>query len=118
MVEDGQVTSEVSMTVSPSSRRVRVKYVAYNEAGYVDNSSQVYLAYNPDSVTLEGPGSVIAGEEVVFSCPSENSFPAASLMWTLDGQDVTNRLTIRYFWRLKISVRRIRTIVKACSPRG
>jgi len=89
VVEDGQVTSKVSMTLSPSARMVRVKCVAYNEVGYVEDSSQDYLTYNPDSVTLDGPGSVIAGEEAVFSCASENSFPAPSLMWTLDGQDVT-----------------------------
>ena len=85
VVEDGQVT----VNLSPSARMGRVKYVAYNEVGYVQDSTQDDLAYNPDSVTLGDPGSVIAGEEAVFSCPSESSFPAPSLMWTLDGQDVT-----------------------------
>ena len=88
VVEDGQVTSKVSMTLSPSARVVRVRCVAYNEEGYVEDSSQDHLAYNPDSVTLEGPGSVIAGEEAMFSYASENSFHAPSRMCTLDGQDV------------------------------
>ena len=44
VVEDGQVTSKVSVTLSPSARMVRVKYVAYNEVGYVQDSSQDYLA--------------------------------------------------------------------------
>jgi len=89
VVEYGEVTSKVLMTLSPSARMVRVKCVAYNEVGYVEDTSEDYLTYNPDTVTLDGPSSVIAGEEAVFNCASENSFPAPSLMWTLDGQDVT-----------------------------
>merc|ERR1719206_191581 len=89
LVEDDHVTSHVSMTVLPSTRMVRVKCVAFNEVGYVEETSQDYLSYNPDSVTLDGPSTVIAGEEAVFSCASEDAFPAPLLMWTLDSQDVT-----------------------------
>merc|ERR1719392_474663 len=68
---------------------MRVKCVAYNEVGYVEDTSQDYLNYYPDSVTVEGPSSVMSGEEAMFSCTSNNAHPAPSLIWSLDGQDVT-----------------------------
>merc|ERR1719392_166390 len=68
---------------------MRVKCVAYNEVGYVEDTSQDYLNYYPDSVTVEGPSSVMSGEEAKFSCASNTAHPAPSLVWSLDGQDVT-----------------------------
>ena len=84
----GQVISKVYVTLSPSARMARVKNVAYDEEGSVQEPSQDNLAYYPDSVTREGLGSVVHGEEAVFSWVSENSYLAPSVVWTLDGQDV------------------------------
>ena len=38
---------------------------------------------------LTGPTSVFESEEAVFSCSSDVASSAPSLMWSLDGQDVT-----------------------------
>merc|ERR1711892_867536 len=44
---------------------------------------------HPESVHLTGPTSVFESEEAVFSCNSDVASSAPSLMWSLDGQDVT-----------------------------
>jgi len=41
------------------------------------------LQYAPDRVSVSGPSRVRAGEQVVLSCSSSPSVPAASLRWTV-----------------------------------
>ena len=43
MVENGAVRSQVHISTLPSARMMRVKCVAYNEVGYVEDTSQDYL---------------------------------------------------------------------------
>merc|ERR1719318_935066 len=89
VVIDGYVTSLLFVTAQPIDRMLNVKCVASNYIGYVEDLSQEYLTYGAESVHLTGPSSVLASEQVVFSCLSDVSFPAPTLMWSLDGQDVT-----------------------------
>merc|ERR1711892_1147625 len=70
-------------------KQLNVKCVAYNDIGYVEDVSQEHVTYHPESVELTGPSSVLASEEATFSCSSDLAYPAPSLMWSLDGQDVT-----------------------------
>merc|ERR1719234_1777366 len=43
---------------------------------------RLLLQYAPDRVSVSGPSRVRAGEQVVLSCSSSPSVPAASLRWT------------------------------------
>merc|ERR1711892_1434600 len=88
-VLDGYVTSLLYITAQPSDKQLNVKCVAYNDIGYVEDVSQEHITYHPESVELTGPSSVLASEEATFSCSSDVAYPAPSLMWSLDGQDVT-----------------------------
>merc|ERR1711892_638483 len=88
-VLDGYVTSLLYITAQRSAKLLNVKCVAYNDIGYVEDVSQEHVTYHPKSVELTGPSSVLASEEATFSCSSNLAYPAPSLMWSLDGQDVT-----------------------------
>jgi len=88
-IQDGYTTSLLHITAKASARILTVKCVAYNYVGYVEDVSQSHLTYFPEAVHLTGPTSVLASQEAVFHCSAEASFPAPSLQWNLDGQDVT-----------------------------
>merc|ERR1719318_326024 len=89
VVIDGYVTSLLFVTAQPIDQMLNVKCVASNYIGYVEDLSQEYLTYGAEAVHLTGPSSVLASEQAVFSCSSDVSLPAPTLMWSLDGQDVT-----------------------------
>merc|ERR1711915_409793 len=91
--EDKAVVSSVSIETdahtSAKAHTMSVKCIAENDVGYAEDVSTARLTYAPSMITIEGPSSAKLNEEIVFICSADASYPAITLRWLLDYQDVT-----------------------------
>merc|ERR1711915_1084571 len=83
------VSIETDAHTSAKAHTMRVKCIAENDVGYVEDVSTARLTYAPSMITIEGPSSAKLNEEIVFTCSADASYPAVTLRWLLDYQDVT-----------------------------
>jgi len=89
-LKDGSVYSRISILPHESAHVVSLTCIAENDLGYVQDALSVQLSYDPAFVTIDGPTNVESNEEVIFKCSAGVAYPAPTLRWFLNGEDVSD----------------------------